>query len=394
MDNGSRTLRSVRPAEPVRLPREPKKKPVFWWIFGTVFVLLLAVLAVALVILYRFLAAYETSQPIHEAQALFDRVFTGEDYAEAIRLSGFEPGPFEDVSVVNDSLKEWGEGKDLVFYQVRSEEGKARYNVIFADPVKDETDADGALSHRSASMKIATMTFRQTDEKDLGFGFKGWEYESLELELAGNGSVTVTVPRGSALTVNGREVPETCLVSSEDSPYNAFLPEGVSGIVWDKYRVEGLFHPAEVACVDKDGVAMTLAEEEDGAVTAQLNYREDLQQSYADFVRQGMEAYAAFIQADGGIAAVRKYFDTNSLFYRNTARNPQQWVIDHNGYHFENESVTQFYAYDENTISCKVDMVQVLTKSRSEDYRDHMVMTVFLRKVNGNFRIYDRMTEI
>lgn len=391
-NNGSRTLRSVRPQEPIRLPEKKQGKPVFWWIFGGVFVLLFIALGVFLYILNSFLAAYEASQPIHEAQALFDRCFTGDDFSEAFRLCGFEVEGFEDAATVSAALREEGVGKDLVFYQIKAEEGKARFNVIYADPVEEEVDTqEGSISHRSAASKLATMTFVQTDE-DLGFGFCGWKYESLEMELHGSESVTVTVPRGTSLTLNGRSVSEDYIVSSEESPYNDFLPEGTPGIIWDEYYVDGLYRAGQVSCVDGDGKAMSLTKDEDGTYRAELNYRTDLQAEHADFVRCGMEAYARYIQDAGGIGPVANYFDTSSLFYKNTRLNPQIWVITPSSCNFENETVDHFYAYSDDVISCRVDMVQVLVRGGSE-YRDHMVMTVFLRKVNGTFRIYDRMTE-
>ena len=390
----TRTLRSVKPVQPVRAPEPPRKKKTFWAVYAAVVAVLLILLAVLLIVLTRFLAAYEASQPVHAAQALFDECFAGGDFSRAYEKSGFTPGPFEDVSAVDAALKRWGEGKDLVFYPVKAEADHARYNVIFADPVQEETVTEeaGAVSHRDVSLKIATMVFRRS-EKDLGFGFKGWDFEKLEMSLTGRESVSVTVPAGAALTLNGKPVPEDTAVSTQASPYNAFLPEGVTGITWTEYRVEGLFAAPEVKCADKDGVEMALEADESGRLTARLNYRKDLEEELADFVRKGMEAYACYIQADGPIGTVAKYFDTSSLFYRNTARNPGIWVIDHNGYHFENETVTDFYAYNDEILSCRVDMTQVLTKSRSEDYRDHMRMTVFLHKVNGAWRIYDRMSE-
>ncbi|MBQ3865900.1 MAG: hypothetical protein II776_03280 [Clostridia bacterium] len=389
----TRTLRSVKPVQPVRAPEPPKKK-TFWIVYGAVVALLLIVLAVALAVLTAFLSAYEASQPVHAAQDLFDECFAGGDFSRAYEKSGFAPGPFEDVSAVDAALKRWGEGKDLVFYPVKAEPDRARYNVIYADPVQEETatEEEGAVSHRDVSLKIATMVFRRS-EKDLGFGFKGWEFDKLEMDLAGRESVTVTAPAGAVLTVNGKVVPDEMIVSSEESPYNAFLPEGVTGITWTEYRVEGLFAAPEVKCADKDGRDMALEADGSGKLTARLNYRQDLEAELSDFVRKGMEAYACFIQADGPIGNVAKYFDTSSLFYRNTARNPGVWVIDHNGYHFENETVTDFYAYNDEIVSCRVDMTQVLTKSRSEDYRDHMRMTVFLHKVKGAWRIFDRMSE-
>ena len=48
----SRTLRSVRPQEPIQLPEKPNRSPVFWWIFGGVMALLFIRLGVFLIIVF------------------------------------------------------------------------------------------------------------------------------------------------------------------------------------------------------------------------------------------------------------------------------------------------------------------------------------------------------
>ncbi|MBP5288250.1 MAG: hypothetical protein J6Z79_00065 [Clostridia bacterium] len=394
MDNKfqSRTLRSVRPQEPIRLPIEKKGKPVFWWIFGGIMALLCIAFAVFLIFLNRFLTAYEAAQPIHEAQALFDRCFTGNDFSEALKLWGFEAYGFEDAAVVSASLREMGEGKELVFYQVKSEEGRARYHVSYADPIREEASDEGAIYVRETTKKIAAMNFVQSDE-DLGFGFRGWKFDSLEMDLVGKESVTAIVPRGMKLTLNGRPISENYLVATEKSPYNEKLPAGAEGIYFDKYHVEGLYRAPQLACADAAGNAVAITQDKNGDYRAELSYRQDLQEQYADFVRKGMEAYACFIQADGGIGTVAQYFDTNSQFYKDTRLNPGVWVIDHKGYYFKDEVVDHFYAYSDDVISCRVKLDQVLTQFGGAEEVYPLRQTVFLHKVNGTFRIYDRYVE-
>ena len=109
MDNNgqSRTLRSVRPQEPVQLPVKvkPKGKPVFWWIFGAVSVLLCAALIVGLVILGRFLTAAEASYSEHAAAVVFNRYFSDGDFSEAFKLCGVEVDGFEDPATVSAALR-------------------------------------------------------------------------------------------------------------------------------------------------------------------------------------------------------------------------------------------------------------------------------------------------
>ena len=144
---------------------------------------------------------------------------------------------------------------------------------------------------------------------------------------------------------------------------------------------------------DAAGNAVAITQDKNGDYRAELSYRQDLQEQYADFVRKGMEAYACFIQADGGIGTVAQYFDTNSQFYKDTRLNPGVWVIDHKGYYFKDEVVDHFYAYSDDVISCRVKLDQVLTQFGGAEEVYPLRQTVFLHKVNGTFRIYDRYVE-
>jgi hypothetical protein len=89
-------------------------------------------------------------------------------------------------------------------------------------------------------------------------------------------------------------------------------------------------------------------------------------------------------------ANVKEYFDPSSKLYNSIRTSETSFVIDHSGYRFENESASEFYAYDENTFSCRVSFTQVLTKKGKPDYKDNIDMTVYLRKVGDKFLIYDR----
>ena len=402
MDNSktSRTLRSVRPQEPIHMPvKKAPGKPVFWWIYGAVLVVLCLLAAVALILLNNYLTASEASQPVHAAQAVFDRYFppldkadtarkNGVDFTEALKLCGFEVSGFEDVATVSAALRDQGKGRELFYYAVNSEEGTAQYHVSYAEPTREDTGDDGTIYVRDAQT-IFIMTFIQSDEP-LGFGFRGWKLESLApTNLMGSESVKAVIPHSFHLTLNGRNVGEDRVVSSEPSALNEYLPDGAEGIFWDTYQVDGLYRAAQLACTDEEGKPVSLTQEKDGTYRAPLNYRQDLQAEYGDFVRRGIEEYARYVQDIGSINSVAQYFDTSSLFYRETRSTPLQWVITPSSCHFENETVDQFYAFSDDLMACRVDMVQVLVRG-GQEYKDHLVMTVFLHRVNGSFRIFDR----
>jgi hypothetical protein len=108
----------------------------------------------------------------------------------------------------------------------------------------------------------------------------------------------------------------------------------------------------------------------------------------SDRLLKGLKEYATYMQDDGSIGRVSPYFDTKSDFYKSTASNPSSFVWDHNGYEFKNESVEDFYFFDENTLCCHISFDQVLKMTGKENYVDNLSMIVFAHKIKGTWRIF------
>ena len=96
------------------------------------------------------------------------------------------------------------------------------------------------------------------------------------------------------------------------------------------------------------------------------------------------------MQSDGRFSAFSQYFDPDSTLYTQIKNAEIYFVWPHDGYSIEDVNVRDFYAYDDNTFSCRVSLTHVLHKKGSEDYRDYIDMTFYLRNVNGSYLIYDR----
>ena len=82
--------------------------------------------------------------------------------------------------------------------------------------------------------------------------------------------------------------------------------------------------------------------------------------------------------------------DPESDLYDNLQTSQTYFVIDHDSYAFEDVVLSEFFAYDENTFSCRVAFTHVLKRTYSEDYRDYIDITYFFRRVGDAFLVYDR----
>ncbi len=400
-----------RPLSPKKAPR---KRDWFRPILIASVAAFVLILAIGLIVLSTFLSAYEKAQPIHPVEDVLERYFTdgafeaetqaiGKYYRAADRgglLKALEDSDFavsefetlEDAAVV---LENEMKDKAVTYYASSVEEESATFNVAVVEPSAlsfDEEESDGGLADARMIPSVLVASIHLVREEEGGWGQRAWSFDRLEVFLKAKESVTVRIPADSELTVNGVAVNDEYCVEKTEHRYNEYLPDGVEGITWCSYTVSGLFLPPELSCTDRNGLACEFVpDEESGILTASFHYDETLREKYGERILTGMKEYAKYIQNDGSMNLVRPYFDTSSMFYRNIWENPSMFVWDHSGYYFANESTSEFYAYDENTFSCRITFDHCLKHYAKEDYVDQLDMIVFVRRIGNNFYIYDRI---
>lgn len=354
-----------------------KNLSLFWTVYTGVCFGLVLLLVIGSIVLTSFLSAFEKSQPIHPAKEAFERYFEKGDFEEALKKAGFQTNKAENLSIVADALKEQAKGKKFTLCATGAEGGKATYNVVLAG------------GENSADTKIATLEMTKSEETS-SFGFSPYEFSDIRFFFKGQESITCAVPESYTLFINGA-VYEDENATTEEHQWNKYLPKNVDGITLKVYTLTGLFAKPTLSLKDEKGnEAEFLLDEESGRYEAVLTY-EQVDSALKNRILTGMKEYAKYIQADGNLGTVATYFDKSSMFYKNTAGNPSSFVWDHNGYEFKKEVIEDFYFFDENTLCCHVSFDQVLKKTGREDYIDQLDMTIFAKKINGSWQIFDRI---
>ena len=64
----------------------------------------------------------------------------------------------------------------------------------------------------------------------------------------------------------------------------------------------------------------------------------------------------------------------------------------HSGYEFTDESVSEFFRYDQNTVSVRIAFTHILHRAGSADYKDKTDITYFAHKTSddGDYLIFAR----
>lgn len=355
-----------------------KKMPKFYLVLIICWVLALVALAVGLFIVRGYLADYESVQPKYVADEVFEKYFETGDYLSIIKHSSLNKSKYETDEILADYISSLTEGKELSYYSISSgmDTDSAKYAVKYTDGEKD--------------YKVASFTLSVSDEKSEK-GFSKYALDSFELFYSTDVSVNIKAIKGSVPYVNGIPLDESHITEDNVShESNAHMPEGVEGIKFTMYSLQGLTTAPEVKVCDAQGNEIELGfVESDKLYYTKLVYDDVLRAEQSEFVIEAAKNFAAYMQNDQALAKLSPYFEKGTALY-NSIRSTLQWaVIDHDSYDFENIETSNFYRYDENTFSCRVKLTHILKRKRLEDYRDTMDATFYLRMVDGKYLIYD-----
>ena len=348
--------------------------PYFYVILGAVLLVGIIAEAIALNQLKGFLADYEHSLSKYVADEVYEEYFMHPDYEKLIEISGCEISPAESKEALAEYIKNEVGGEQLVYKTVS--------DGIAIDTVK--------YNVRAGSKKIAEFTLKKTGEKSR-YGNDLFALDTIKLVYkVPSLSVSVKAPADCTVKINGYTLGAEQVVATEKTSSCDHMPEGVAGLTYNTYTLTGLINEPEVTVTDRNGKANVVEKEDDGVYSAKLNYSEELASAYREQISDAAQKYAAYMQSDGRFSAFSQYFDPDSTLYTQIKNAEIYFVWPHDGYSIEDVNVRDFYAYDDNTFSCRVSLTHVLHKKGSEDYRDYIDMTFYLRNVNGSYLIYDR----
>lgn len=349
---------------------EKKSFPLFYAIyFGVLFVAVIAVV-VGLGWLRGYLAEYESAQPIHIAEQVFDMYFKSRDFELLVQKTDTSDR-LEAPAAVAEYLHSQYDTAELTYNSVTSDDSDSVKYIV-----------------KTGDYKIASFTLKKSGEKTRR-GFDYYEPDKFEIFYAADKNCTVFAPEMSDVFVNDIALSEKYLTERDIVLDSEKVPEGLAAVKYKKYRVTGLINDPTVR-VSTDGLENDIEYvPETRTYTAGLPNDAALETEYSNFVLKAVEEYAKYMQSDSNWGAVKPYFDPSTDLYTSVRTVEQYFVIDHDGYRFEDEYVGQFYPYDENTFSCRVTVWHVLENHGQPDFRDKISMTVYLRRVGNKFLIFD-----
>lgn len=342
-----------------------KKMPLFYKLYCSVLIIFLVLLLVFSVVFYGYIKQY--NEGIHEtvSENFFNDVFVKKDIEKIIELSGIEKSEFE----TNDDLKSFIEeplSKNLSYTYISS---------------ADNNEKNRQYIVKSDEYKIATFLLRPDDKGD-------YRQTRLSLHLPKSFEKTYNILDSSELYINGIKADSKYIQSTYNHKASEYLPEGVKAPVWTSYRITGLTKEPVVTVVDRNKNKPVLVEQ-NGIFFEQI-IQDNTEEELIERLVTAAKEYAKCMQYDAPKNKVLPYFEKGTDLYESIRTVENMFVWDHSGYAFEDESVSEFMRYDDNTVSVRISFTHILKKNGKEDYRDKTDITYFARNVDGKYLIYNR----
>ena len=299
---------------------------------------MLAALAVGLTVFWFFIQDYENGMPVHGMERTMES-FNEEKISDLISDQTFgNAGALEDSSVWVSWYQELIRGKHLTFEEARENTATTPTYLVKAD-----------------DQPVGKVTLKVTGKN--AFKFNLWGFDRLDVSeyLPETATYTVTVPKGTTVTVNGHVlgeeyITENDVVYPELSNIQTYLSEVPLSTT---YKISGLLNEPEIAATTGNGRELTLEKDDhnyafsyamsDAEIAPLKTMAEGVVNSYAmNFIDVSKQIYN-YIMPGSELEENIKLTVTG--FY------PTKYIAS---YGFDSMNVSNFNYYSDSCFSCDV----------------------------------------
>ena len=335
---------------------------------------LLCILLVLMIPLHNWLERFETTQPDHKIQQIYEDLFAQPDWAQIYDLAETENAGFADRDAYVRYMQgkvDAAQDKQITYYETSAGLSKDHKYIV---------ELDGE--------RIAT--FMLTGSVDSKTNKTEWEMIDLQLVVDCSHSVTVQRLPGQTVLVNGKEVGDECIVRTISTKAEDYLPEGVHGFLLQELYVDGLMENPTVAVIDSNGNSVpTVFNEEENKYTLDLSTSSGMTDAERDVILGAAKANALFAIRAVGTSELRKYFDSETQIYKDICNTPT-FIQSFASYSFK-ESVTavsDFYRYSDDLFSARVTLqLDITRKNGTVKSLDMNTTYIFTKNAAGTFMV-------
>lgn len=342
----------------------------FYRIYFIATAVILCALLVLMIPLSSWLERFESTQPDHRSQEVFDQLFVQQDWGKVYDAAKLEATEFETRENFIAYMQSKTQDQAFSFYETSAGLSKDHKYIV-----------------QLGNERFATFTLAGTvNEKS---GKTEWTISSLHLDVARDHSIRVQRLPGYTVLVNGKEVSDEYISRIITTKAEEYLPEGVHGYMLEELCVEGLMTPPTVEVKNADGNTVpTVFNDAENCYQLNLPVPE-MTDAEKNVILGAAKANALFAIRAIGTGDLSKYFDYTTQIYKDICNTPT-FIQSFASYAFD-ESVTEisdFYRYNDDLFSARVTLQLDITRKNGTVKSLNMNTTyIFTKNAAGTFMV-------
>ena len=356
-----------------RKKRRKKSGRIFYPVYWSLVVIGIALIGLMMRALWGRMADYEASMPKYKA-AEVEKIFEERDFSAMYDYDDTTAFAAEGREAYIEYLDLLTQGQEIVCREAFSANPDEKLYKIMV-----------------GGKKLGSYTLCKSGEKT-EYGNDLWELKEIRTSVITPTDYLITAPENASVYADGQLLSGDAIIESGLELADGYLPEGLENAKWCTYSVSRCFSVPKFEAEDSKGREMLLFPNQEGRLTAQVNFDDELLKPIAEErVVKIARAFSQFTSDDLSVGRMLDYIKEDTKAENYIRSFDGGWFYPHESVEYENMRTERYVSYDENTFSCDVYFDYIINyKKTTEVYPTGY--TLFLKKQGDEWMLFDFAT--
>lgn len=337
---------------------------------------ILILLCCAMSPLKSLLAQYESAQPHHMEEEVYNMLFADPDWDLLYDLAGVESTAFEGKDAFIRYMQNKTEGQELTCVQTSAGLSGDRRYLLYLD---DEL--------------LASFTLTETADSTL---YAQWTLADVDVYFRRSESVTIVTAPGHTVYINGIPLDDSYITTTTQTVAENYLPEGVHGYRSQELQIGDLLCMPEIVVLDRNFNQLPLFySAATGVYSTEIPVSDPITEEESTIVLEAAQTQALFAVRGCNISQLRQHFNSNSQIYTDLSEaEPFCESYQSHEFHEDSVSITDFYRYSDTLFSARVSLSMDVTDTKNATTTYQLDTTyIFTRNNSGVYLVTSSLEE-
>lgn len=347
--------------------------------FIVVFSLALCVLILlccAMSPLKSLLTQYESAQPQHMEEEVYNMLFADPEWDLLYDLAGVESTAFEGKDAFIQYMQTKTNGRELTCLQTSAGLSGDRKYLLYLD---DEV--------------LASFTLTETADSTL---YAQWTLTDVDVFFQRTEAVTIVTAPEHTVYINGVALDDSYITATTQTAAESYLPEGIHGYRSQELQVTGLLCIPEIVVLDRNFNQLPVYySAETNIYSTEIPVSDPITEEESNIVLEAAQTQALFAVRACNISQLRQHFASNSQIYTDLSE-ADPFCETYKSHEFDEESVsiTDFCRYSDSLFSVRVKLsMNVTDKTNATSTYELNTTYLFTRNNSGIYLVTDSLDE-